>query len=163
MTGSLRSGRQTMRPRFRPRSNSSGSSITWMCRRCAFRNGDPRTFSPQASMGKAVDTGRESERMVTGFAVGQRVKRQDSPQKLTGLERFTGDLKIPGLLYARPVGSAYAHARIRGVDKSAALAIPGVIHVFTADDLPIARDANGNPVKIPIAFGEALYAGHVVA
>jgi CO/xanthine dehydrogenase Mo-binding subunit len=101
--------------------------------------------------------------MVAGVAVGQRAKRLDSPQKLTGLERFTGDLRLPGLLYARPVGSAYAHARIRGIDKSAALAIPGVVNVFTADDLPIARDASGNPVKIPIAFGEALYAGHIIA
>jgi CO/xanthine dehydrogenase Mo-binding subunit len=82
---------------------------------------------------------------------------------LTGLERFTGDLRLPGLLYARPVGSAYAHARIRRVDKSAALAIPGVVAVLTADDLPIARDAQGNPVKVPIAFGEALFAGHIVA
>ncbi len=101
--------------------------------------------------------------MAAGVAVGQRAKRLDSPQKLTGLERFTGDLRMPGLLYARPVGSAYAHARIRGIDKSAALAVPGVVNVFTADDLPIARDANGNPVKIPIAFGEALFAGHVIA
>lgn len=101
--------------------------------------------------------------MVAGVAVGHRTKRLDSPQKLTGLERFTGDLRLPGLLYARPVGSAYAHARIRGIDKTAALAIPGVVNVFTADDLPIARDASGNPVKIPIAFGEALYAGHVIA
>jgi CO/xanthine dehydrogenase Mo-binding subunit len=101
--------------------------------------------------------------MVAGVAVGQRTKRLDAPQKLTGLERFTGDLRLPGLLYARPVGSAYAHARIRGIDKSAALAVPGVVAVFAAEDLPIARDDNGNPVKVPIAFGEALYAGHIVA
>ncbi len=79
--------------------------------------------------------------MVAGVAVGQRAKRLDAPQKLTGLERFTGDLRLPGLLYARPVGSAYAHARIRGIDKSAALSVPGVVAVFTADDLPIARVA----------------------
>ena len=101
--------------------------------------------------------------MVAGLAIGQRTKRVDAPQKLTGVERFTGDLRLPGLLYARPVGSAYAHARIRGVDKSAALAIPGVVAVLTSDDLPIARDASGNPVKVPIAFGEALFAGHIIA
>jgi CO/xanthine dehydrogenase Mo-binding subunit len=43
------------------------------------------------------------------------------------------------------------------------MAVPGVVAVLTADDLPIARDANGQPVKAPIAFGEALYAGHFVA
>ncbi|HKG25084.1 MAG TPA: xanthine dehydrogenase family protein molybdopterin-binding subunit [Thermomicrobiales bacterium] len=101
--------------------------------------------------------------MVAGVAVGQRTKRLDAPLKLTGVERFTGDLRLPGLLFARPVGSAYAHARIRGIDKSAAMAVPGVVAVYTADDLPIARDDNGNPVKVPIAFDEALYAGHVIA
>ncbi|MCC6314678.1 MAG: xanthine dehydrogenase family protein molybdopterin-binding subunit [Thermomicrobiales bacterium] len=101
--------------------------------------------------------------MVGHGAVGQRVKRLDSPPKLTGQERYTADLKIPGLLYARPVGSAYAHARILGIDTSAALAIPGVVAVLAADDLPLARDANGQPVKTPLAAGEALYAGQFVA
>jgi CO/xanthine dehydrogenase Mo-binding subunit len=101
--------------------------------------------------------------MVETIGVGQRVKRLDAPQKLTGQERFTGDLRVPGLLYARPVGSTYAHARITSVNKEAALAIPGVVNVFTFEDLPITRDANGNPAKTPIAFGEVLYAGQPVA
>src|SRR5215211_1606593 len=82
-----------------------------------------------------LTSSRKGKPMVAGVAVGQRAKRTDAPQKLTGVERFTGDLRLPGLLYARPVGSAYAHAHIRGVDKSAALAIPGVVTVLTADDL----------------------------
>src|SRR5215210_6881595 len=101
--------------------------------------------------------------MAAGVAVGQRAKRLDAPQKLTGLERFSADLRMPGLLHARPVGSAYAHARIRGVDRSAALALPGVVAVLTADDLPLRRGANGQPAKVPIASGETLYAGHMVA
>ena len=101
--------------------------------------------------------------MVAHVAVGQRAKRIDAPQKLNGQERFTADLKLPGLLRARPVGSAYAHARILGIDKTAALAVPGVVAVLTADDLPLQRDRNGMPVKAPIAWGEALYAGHIVA
>ena len=78
--------------------------------------------------------------MAATVAVGQRAKRIDAPLKLTGLERFTADLRLPGLLYARPVGSAHAHARIRRVDKAAALAVPGVVAVLTAEDLPIKRD-----------------------
>ena len=54
-------------------------------------------------------------------------------------------------------------ARIRGVDKSAALEIPGVVAVLTADDLPLARDGNGTPAKTPMASGEVLFAGHIVA
>src|SRR3712207_9058682 len=83
--------------------------------------------------------------MVAHVAVGQRAKRVDGPQKLTGQERFTADLKLPGLLRARPVGSAYAHARIRGVDKTAALAVPGVVAGLTAEDLPLRREQNGMP------------------
>ncbi|MDP9366014.1 MAG: xanthine dehydrogenase family protein molybdopterin-binding subunit [Chloroflexota bacterium] len=101
--------------------------------------------------------------MVAHVAVGQRAKRIDAPEKLTGQERFTADLALPGLLRARPVGSAYAHARIRGVDKSAALAVPGVVAVLTGDDLPLRRDENGVPAKAPIAYDEVLYAGHIVA
>ena len=96
-------------------------------------------------------------------AVGQRVRRIDSPPKLTGQERFTGDLRVPGMLVARPVTSPYAHARIRSIDASRALEIPGVVRVLSADDLPIARDSSGAPVKAPIASGEAVYAGQFVA
>jgi CO/xanthine dehydrogenase Mo-binding subunit len=101
--------------------------------------------------------------MVATIGIGQRVKRLDAPQKLTGQERFTGDLRIPGMLYARPVGSTSAHARIVSVNKEAALAVPGVVAVYSADDLPITRDENGNPAKTPIANGEVLYAGQIVA
>src|SRR4028119_2031330 len=96
-------------------------------------------------------------------AVGQRVRRIDSPPKLTGQERFTGDLRVPGMLIARPVTSPHAHARIRSIDASRALEIPGVVRVLSSDDLPIARDSAGAPVKAPIAYGEAVYAGQFVA
>ncbi|MCC6942987.1 MAG: xanthine dehydrogenase family protein molybdopterin-binding subunit [Thermomicrobiales bacterium] len=95
--------------------------------------------------------------------VGVSQKRQDSPRKLTGIEKFAGDLRFPGMLFARPVGSPSSHAQIDSIDASAALEIPGVVAVLTADDLPIARDANGNPYKTPIAQGEALWAGQIVA
>ena len=101
--------------------------------------------------------------MVAHAIVGHRTKRIDSPPKLTGQERFTADLKMPGLLHARPVGSPYAHARILSIDKTAALAIPGVVAVLTAADLPIAKDDNGNPVAAPLASEEAVHAGQAVA
>ena len=101
--------------------------------------------------------------MVAHAAVGQRLKRIDAPPRLTGQERYTADLKLPGLLYARPVGSEYAHAQIRGVDKEAALAVPGVVAVLTVDDLPLNEPAGAAPVKLPIARGEALHAGQFIA
>jgi CO/xanthine dehydrogenase Mo-binding subunit len=101
--------------------------------------------------------------MTETHAVGQRIRRIDAPPKLTGQERYTGDLRVPGMLIARPVTSPYAHARIRGVDATRALQVPGVVRVLTAADLPVARDASGTPIKAPIAADEAVYAGQFVA
>ncbi|CAN5638215.1 xanthine dehydrogenase family protein molybdopterin-binding subunit [soil metagenome] len=95
--------------------------------------------------------------------VGTSQKRLDAPKRLTGVERFAGDLRFPGMLFARPVGSPSAHARIDSIDKSAAFEVAGVVAVLTAHDLPIQRDASGNPQKTPIAFDEALFAGQIVA
>ena len=96
-------------------------------------------------------------------SVGHRTKRADSPVRLTGAERFCGDLRLPGLLFARPVGSPYAHALVKNVDSTAALQIPGVVAVLTCDDLPFADRAAAEAGKWPIAFGEALYVGQFVA
>src|SRR6476469_2689159 len=101
--------------------------------------------------------------MVDYRAVGQRVRRMDAPPKLTGQERFTSDLRVPGLLVARPVTSPYAHARIISIDASRALGVPGVAKVLTAEDLNVVRDTSGAPVKAPIAAGEVVYAGQFVA
>jgi len=46
--------------------------------------------------------------------VGKRIKRADSPERLTGAVRYTGDLFLPGLPRARLVRSPYAAARIAG-------------------------------------------------
>ncbi len=102
--------------------------------------------------------------MATTFkSVGKRTKRIDSPPKLTGQEKFTGDLRFPGLLRARLIGSDYAHARILSVDAKAALEVPGVVAVLTNKDLPVVRAENGaSPIQI-LADGEALYVGHPVA
>lgn len=89
--------------------------------------------------------------------VGQRRKRIDSPKKLTGQERFTGDLRMPGMLYARLVGSPYAHAKVNGINRSAALATPGVHAVLVAGDLTIHAGEN------PLASDEAIYNGQPLA
>lgn len=94
-------------------------------------------------------------------AVGQRVLRMDAPPRLTGQERYTGDLSVHGMLIARPVQSQYAHARIRSVDASRALQIPGVVRVLTGKDLG-GEFARGG-AKSPIAADEAVFAGQFVA
>ncbi|HRA47934.1 MAG TPA: xanthine dehydrogenase family protein molybdopterin-binding subunit [Thermomicrobiales bacterium] len=95
--------------------------------------------------------------------LGQSAKRVDGDRKVLGVERFTGDLKVPGMLYARPVPSPYPHAQIVNVDKSAALAAPGVVAVVTADDLAVRRPLSALPGKSPLSFGEVSYVGQWVA
>ncbi|RIK46423.1 MAG: xanthine dehydrogenase [Chloroflexi bacterium] len=94
--------------------------------------------------------------------IGTRMPRADAPAKLRGQERFAGDLPVHGLLHARPVLSLQAHARLNGIDASAALAVPGVVAVLTAADLPF---SGGGPPRAneSLARTEIVYAGQPVA
>ena len=58
--------------------------------------------------------------------IGKRINRIDGPQKVTGRAKYNSDLKRPGMLYGRIVGSSYAHAKVVSVDTSAAEKMPGV-------------------------------------
>jgi CO/xanthine dehydrogenase Mo-binding subunit len=95
--------------------------------------------------------------------LGRSSKRIDGERKITGAEKYTADLRLPGMLFARPVTSPLPHARVRSIDKDAALAIPGVVAVLTAEDLPIRRPLSSLPGKSPLAFGEIAFAGQFVA
>ncbi len=67
--------------------------------------------------------------------VGTPRNRIEGVDKVTGAARYAGDLDIPGTLEARVLRSTHAHARIRSIDVSAALRVPGVAAVLTRDDL----------------------------
>jgi len=67
------------------------------------------------------------------------VRRREDPRLITGTGEFVDDLRVPGCLHAAFVRSPHAHARIRGIDASAALKMPGVAAVFTAADLGAAN------------------------
>ncbi len=100
-----------------------------------------------------------------GFThIGRRQRRADSPERLTGRTRFTNDLLPPGALFTRFVRSPYASARIVSVDSSAAMAIPGVIAVLTAHDLPIPDAAGAAAAReILLAYDRVLHVGQPVA
>ena len=106
--------------------------------------------------------------------VGTRPVRHDGVDKVTGRARYAADTAMPGLLYAKVVRSPHAHARIRGIDASRALALPGVHAVVTADDFPDASaefidQEEGSAVNYGffsrniMAREKALYMGHAVA
>src|ERR687886_1482910 len=96
--------------------------------------------------------------------VGKRFKRADSPERLTGQVRYTGDLVLPGLLHGRLVRSPHASARIVSIDKSQAEATPGVVAVLTAEDLPV-NDIRGavESRTIVMALDRTTYVGQPVA
>src|SRR5215467_3197780 len=96
--------------------------------------------------------------------VGKRMRRADSPERLTGQVRYTGDLVLPGLLHGRLVRSPYASARIVTVNKDEALRIPGVVAVLTATDLPVTDiRAAVESRSIVMAFERTTYVGQPVA
>jgi carbon-monoxide dehydrogenase large subunit len=66
---------------------------------------------------------------------GASVKRREDPRFLRGDGRFVDDVKLAGMLHAAFLRSPHAHARIAAIRTAAAAAMPGVVRVFTADDL----------------------------
>lgn len=69
--------------------------------------------------------------------IGQPLPRVEAMQKVTGMQAYADDLAFPGMLHARMLRSTRPHARIRAIDTSGALALPGVHAVITGRDLPV--------------------------
>jgi len=67
--------------------------------------------------------------------IGKRIVRNEDPRLLTGQAQFVDDVEMPGLLHAAFLRSDYAHARLISIDVSAARERPGVVAVFTAEDM----------------------------
>ena len=80
--------------------------------------------------------------------IGKRITRNEDPRLLTGQALFVDDVELPGMLHAAFLRSEYAHARLKGVDVSAALERPGVVAAFTAEDMGDAWSP-GPPLVIP--------------
>ena len=105
--------------------------------------------------------------------IGTRPVRPDGVDKVTGRARFGADVHLPNMLVGKVLRSPHAHARIRSIDASAALALPGVKTVVTRDDfndlssefvpagemLVNYRDV----VRNVMAREKALFEGHPVA
>lgn len=95
--------------------------------------------------------------------IGKSVRRQDSPDKLTGRARFAGDLPFPGMLHARLVLSPYTHARILSIKSDEALAVPGVVAVYTSETLGMAKAHTASRIQAPLARNEVCWNGQPVA
>ena len=107
--------------------------------------------------------------------VGQAIRRKEDPRFITGRGRYIDDMSVPGMLYAAFIRSPEAHATISSIDASGAKSYPGVVGVFTAEDLtdniadgiPMVWDPPGveinAPAHMPLKSGEVKCVGDPVA
>ena len=110
--------------------------------------------------------------------IGASVRRKEDYRFLTGSGRYTDDVQLQGQTFAVFLRSPHAHARIVSIDKTAALAAPGVLAVLTGDDLAadkiggvpcgwLITDVNQQPMKEPphpaLAQGKVRHVGDQVA
>ena len=80
--------------------------------------------------------GKLPEEKKTGYGVGERAVRVDVAEKVQGYGKYPDDLYVDGMLYAGAVRSKYPRARVLAIHKEKAEALPGVVGVYTAEDIP---------------------------
>ncbi len=116
--------------------------------------------------------------MPDGTGIGSALKRKEDGRFLTGRGRYTDDLNRPGQSHAYFLRSPYPHAKINGIDTSAAAKAPGVIAIYIGKDMEadnvgslpcgwVVTDRNGEPHKapphFPLARDRVRYVGDHVA
>jgi CO/xanthine dehydrogenase Mo-binding subunit len=102
---------------------------------------------------------------MTSVRIGSSPNRVGGIDRVTAAQPYLADLRIPDMLHAKLVTVDCAHARIIGIDASAALTMPGVRLVMTADDLPqpMPRFGPQREDRPVLAVGETKYHGDPVA
>ena len=95
--------------------------------------------------------------------VGKPLPRLDGVDGVTGRATYTVDVAPPGLLHARLFRSSFPHAKIRRIDVSRALALPGVAAILTAAEAPSKRFGFGIQDEELFARDKARYVGDVIA
>src|SRR5262252_1166127 len=111
-----------------------------------------------------INMTRSSMRNYQG--IGAPLRRVEDKRFLTGHGRFVADIELSGALACALVRSPHAHAAIRGIDASAALAAPGVVAVLTGADMAVdgvapmrplwvVRSREGSPMAEPARFALA--------
>jgi len=110
--------------------------------------------------------------------IGARIPRKEDYRFLTGAGQYTDDVTLPHQTFAAFVRSPHAHAKINKIDSQKAKAAPGVLAVYTGEDVAAAKlgglpcgwlitDVDGQPMKEPpypvLAQGKARFVGERVA
>ena len=110
--------------------------------------------------------------------IGERIRRTEDPRLLTGQALFVDDVDIPGMLHAAFLRSDYAHANLLSVDITQAQKRPGVVAVFTAEEMgdewqpgppnvsppPTIEDITFHSrTQVPLAKGKVRHVGEAIA
>src|SRR5262245_6197044 len=106
---------------------------------------------------------------------GSGIRRREDPRLITGAAQYTDDLVLPRMAHLAVVRSPYAHARIKKIDTKKAAALPGVLGVYTGQQM---KDAGFGPIPCagvvpnsdtktppypPVAVDVVRYVGNAVA
>ncbi|MGC1380873.1 MAG: aerobic carbon-monoxide dehydrogenase large subunit [Candidatus Baltobacteraceae bacterium] len=109
-----------------------------------------------------------TDKLPERHALGVAMKRKEDPRFIRGRGRYLDDIVLPNMLYLAIVHSTYPHARIKSIDKTAALAVPGVKAVIDGADLEAAKlgwlpTFHGFDRQMVLAIGKVLYQYQEVA
>jgi putative selenate reductase molybdopterin-binding subunit len=85
----------------------------------------------------------DASRTAEGGPVGRSLPAPASRALVSGRAAYTFDTAVPGLLHLKVLRAPHAHARVRSIDRAAALAVPGVVAVLTHEDAPRRRFSTG--------------------
>ncbi|TMC23551.1 MAG: xanthine dehydrogenase family protein molybdopterin-binding subunit [Chloroflexi bacterium] len=106
--------------------------------------------------------------------VGAPIKRREDPRLITGQATYVDDIKLSGMLYMAVLRSPYGHAKINRITTEAARQAPGVVAIYTAQDLkghvgnipvavPVGHIVNGMGCRGPLAEDKVRFYGDPVA
>src|SRR5476649_2007452 len=147
-SGQLMSAKSLLNATPHPTAEQARAAMTGNICRCSGYN---HYIAATVAAGNAADVARgfkprdpmpikisSADSAVTALkTVGHDTHRIDAVERTTGKATYTGDVKVPGMLYARVLRSPHPHARIRRIDASKALALPGVKAVISHENCSV--------------------------
>ncbi len=136
-SGQLMSAKALLARNPHPTAEEAQAALTGNLCRCSNYNRYVEATVASASGAKAAAIVTSAAGVKPLKTVGHPTPRIDALERVSGKATYTGDLHLPGMLYARVLRSPHPHARIRRIDTSKAAAMPGVKAVLTHENCQV--------------------------